>query len=182
MGRKKRKQIAQVADAMVDLNVMPFIDIFSLLCTFLLFSAVFVSIGVVEVQIPFLSNAAPPKEQKKAEDNRDLEVKVEISKKEIKLTSSFSRPPVDMSTTGYDFTESGLAKLHSKLVSLKDANPESDKITVFIDDDVIYDEIIGALDQIQLRYPDGSGKVTSQNNEGKNVYLFQKIVFGSVLL
>ena len=37
------------------------IDIFSLLCTFLLFSAVYVSIGIQTVQVPFFTNAASDK-------------------------------------------------------------------------------------------------------------------------
>ena len=54
---------------------MPFVDIFSLLTTFLLFSAVFVKIGILEVQVPFLSNAAPPPDEK---PSRSISVNVDM--------------------------------------------------------------------------------------------------------
>ena len=55
--RKRRKQKAGfVEGAPVELNVMPFIDVFSLLTTFLLFSAAFITIGILEVQIHYFRN------------------------------------------------------------------------------------------------------------------------------
>ncbi|MDD9951123.1 MAG: biopolymer transporter ExbD [Zetaproteobacteria bacterium] len=179
---KKRKSLDPVKDAMVELNVMPFIDIFSLLCTFLLFSAVFVSIGVMEVQVPFLSNAAPPKAEEKKKSTRNLEIKIEVSKKDVKLTSSFTEEPVNENTQAYGLDSSGLTEMHKQLVSLKLDHPDSDSVTLFIDDEVVYDEIVDVLDQIKLRYPSDSPNVSSQNNEGKDVFLYQKVIFGSVLL
>lgn len=49
--KKKRKQLESQS---AQLNIMPFIDIFSMLNTFLLISASFVSIGILKVQVPFL--------------------------------------------------------------------------------------------------------------------------------
>ena len=50
--RKKRKKAAYNE---IVLNIMPFIDVFSMLNTFLLYSAVFLAVGIIEVQIPYLS-------------------------------------------------------------------------------------------------------------------------------
>ena len=75
MSRKKKKRSIPYKD--VELNIMPFIDIFSMLNTFLLFSAVFLSVGVLEVQIPFLSNQPPPDDPK---DSRLFQVNVDVSK------------------------------------------------------------------------------------------------------
>ena len=59
-----------------ELNIVPFIDVFSMLNTFLLMTAVFTAIGIIEVQIPFLTSAPPPKE----ELTRSLDVKVDMEK------------------------------------------------------------------------------------------------------
>ena len=91
MSRKRKNKIYDGGDS-VELNIMPFIDIFSLLCTFLLFSAVFVAVGIHVVQVPFLSNAA----SEKGEDNkRIMKVKVDVSVNRIDLTTSWSEAPVD---------------------------------------------------------------------------------------
>ena len=74
-GHRKKKRMGADGGGSIELNVMPFIDVFSLLTTFLLFSAVFVQIGILEVQVPFLSNSNPPDNSK---PSRDLSIKLDV--------------------------------------------------------------------------------------------------------
>ena len=81
--KKKKASMGIAPPGAVELNVMPFIDIFSLLCTFLLMSAVFLSIGILEVQVPFLTNAAMSEAKKKEKLKERLQLLKE--KLQIKL-------------------------------------------------------------------------------------------------
>lgn len=89
MKRKSRRQSEDFKD--IELNIMPFIDIFSLLNTFLLFSAVFLSVGVIEVQVPFLTNAAPDTKQ---ENTRERKINIDVQRDKLILTESWTMPPV----------------------------------------------------------------------------------------
>ena len=64
MGRRKKKHKGggEVDTGAPELNIMPFIDIFSMLNTFLLLS-VALWVRIIEVQIPFLSNSPDVKEK-----------------------------------------------------------------------------------------------------------------------
>ena len=79
-GKKKKKKLGYRD---ISLNIMPFIDVFSLLNTFLLMSAVFLSVGIIEVQIPFLTSAPPDKKQ----DDKSCSVKIDMSKETFEVTA-----------------------------------------------------------------------------------------------
>ena len=173
---KKKNKSAQVAsEPDVELNVMPFIDIFSLLCTFLLFTAAFLAIGVIEVQVPFLSNAAPPENQK---PKREITINLEIEENKLILQTSYTEAPRNERSESFPNTKQGMENLHVKLWDIKSQNTNSEKITVFIDDTIRYDNIVSVLDQVTLRNP--SNKNNNQTNSTNS--LFPKVVFGSVLL
>lgn len=163
----------------VDLNVMPFIDIFSLLCTFLLFTAVFVSIGILEVQIPFLTNAAPPQD---LESKRLLDVKIDVEMERVELTTSFTKPPIDENRQQFSRDENGLGEMHSKLIELRDEYEETDKVTLFVDDEILYEDLVKVLDQIKLRFPGDPGFSPQESGQGIETSLYPKVVMGSVVL
>ena len=170
MSRIGKNKIHQAAMG-VELNIMPFIDIFSLLCTFLLFSAVFVAIGIHVVQVPFFSNAAPSKSDK--EEEKILSVKVEINSSSVDLVTSIPGSAEEKKT--FMRNQSGVADLHKELVQVRMANEKTDKVTLYIDEGINFSEIVEVMDAISLR---------EQNDPvvGSGGMLFPKIVFGSVIL
>lgn len=172
MSRFGKKKVFETA-ASVELNIMPFIDVFSLLCTFLLFSAVFLSVGVHFVQIPFISNAAPSKE----EVQRQLNISIDVSRENIELATSWSAPPLEQKSEQFPNSESGIRDLHKSLLNLKDQHPKADKVELFLDDDITYEKIVALLDQIKLRLPEDSRTTVADQD-----VLFPKVVFGSVML
>lgn len=157
---------------------MPFIDIFSLLCTFLLFSAVFISIGIHTVQVPFLSNANDSS-AKDTEVKREMDLSLEISSDVIQLFTVWSRKPINKESYEFDMTDEGIAELHDTLVDIKRENNAGEKIKVFVDDDVSYESITQVLDSIVSLESDDNNLV--KNNE-KISKLFPKIILSSVLL
>ena len=179
--RKKKKSYEE--SPLVELNVMPFIDIFSLLCTFLLFSAVFVSMGIHTVQVPFFTNAA--KEEDDNKPKRVLELKVEVEEKTLHLITSWSEEPVDSNKKTFTHDRDGIRDLHQELVSLKVAHTKADKVTVMVDEKVLYDQLSKVLDSITLLSADDPQITTGENEEEdshKNIYLFPKVILGNVIL
>jgi biopolymer transport protein ExbD len=177
MGRFEKKKIVE-GNATVELNIMPFIDVFSLLCTFLLFSAVFISVGIHVVQVPFLSNAAPTKDDSK----RTLKIKVDASLDHLALESSFTKAPLDEQKQTFAHDPDGIKKMHQSLIALRLANPDADKVDLFMDDALSFNQLIKLLDVIKVRdehdppLPSNLGMGLSSED------LFPKVVLGSVIL
>jgi biopolymer transport protein ExbD len=182
-GHRKKKRGGVADGGSIDLNVMPFIDVFSLLTTFLLFSAVFVQIGIHEVQVPFLSNSNPPDMSK---PSRDFSVSLDLRKDYVEVQTSYSQPPINETKDRFDLDEKGLAKMHDKLVQLRIANPKNDKLKLFSDDDVTYEVLTKVLDASKFLNESDPKEITQpKSKDGKprrQMMLYPKIIMGSVLL
>lgn len=182
MASRKRKYKKASSDT-PELNVMPFIDIFSMLNTFLLVSASFIGLGILEVQVPFVSSAPSPSDDK---PTRTLSVKVEVETDQITLKTSWSEAPEDPKSKDYPLNPEGIEKLHQDLIELKTQEPKSDKVTLMTDDDVKYDQMILVLDAIKTLKetdPDLPQEADTPNTSSKlGRFLYQKVVLGSVIL
>lgn len=183
MSRRKKRRSLPYDD--VELNIMPFIDIFSMLNTFLLFSAVFLSVGILEVQIPFLSNATPEKK----EDTRIYVVNVSAEKDKIQVDGRFSAPPENLNRKEFPNTPDGRKQMHQHLVDLRKANPDTDKATIFAEDDVLWDSLSQIVDAVMLRA--SNDPVFPLPKDAKNIeraqadaktFVYPKVVMGSVML
>lgn len=184
MSRKKKKP--QIGYKDVELNIMPFIDIFSMLNTFLLFTAVFLSVGVVEVQIPFLSNTPPPDDPK---DSRIFQVNVDVTKQQVEIQTSYTRPPDEAQKFPFPNNAEGLKLMHQKLAEIRKQNASTDKATVYSDDDVSWESLSAVLDGVMLRldgdpiFPPAKDAKSKEKAENEaKVFLYPKIVMGSVML
>ena len=165
---------------------MPFIDIFSMLNTFLLFTAVFLSVGVLEVQIPFLSNSPPPDDPK---DSRVFQLSVDVTKDQVEVQTSYTRPPEQLQKFPFPNNPAGRKLLHQKLSDVRKKNADTDKATVYSDDDVNWESLSAVLDSVMLRIE--SDPVFPPVKDAKNkdraeldakTFLYPKIVMGSVML
>lgn len=175
-GRKKKKS-KKYKD--ISLNIMPFIDVFSLLNTFLLMSAVFLSVGILEVQIPFLTSAPP----EKVPDAKSCDLKVDMEKTQIEATASNCGV---QSPKKFTADKTGIADLHQHLVAVRRSNPEIDKLQFFTEDDVLWKDIAEVLDAIKLRKPADpvfAPKTASEIEKAVAAeFLFPKVVMASVML
>lgn len=183
MSRRKKRKPGEYKD--IELNIMPFIDIFSMLNTFLLFSAVFLSVGILEVQIPFLSNA-PPEDQK---DTRAFQVSVDVSKENVEIQTSFTKAPEQLQKFPFKNTKEGLKTFHQKLADVRKQNSTIDKATVYSDDEVSWESLSLVLDAMILRVegdpifaPVKDAKNLAKAELDAKTFLYQKIVMGSVML
>lgn len=176
--KKKKKRGAGYKD--IQLNIMPFIDVFSLLNTFLLMSAVFLSVGMIEVQIPFLTSAPPDKK----DEDKSCDPKVDMEKEKIEATAA-NCDGVDPKKE-FQVSDAGIAELHKYLVAVRRGNQETDKIQFYTDDEVIWKDMAKVLDAIKLRM---TGDPVFTKKEGSEVekalaaeFLFPKVVMASVML
>lgn len=192
MSRKRKRHTVGYTD--IDLNIMPFIDIFSMLNTFLLFTAVFLSVGILEVQIPFLSSSPPPDDPKEA---REFKVSVDVTKEQVEVQTSFSMPPEQLQKYPFPNNQDGLKKMHDKLVQIRRDQPDTDKATVYSDDDVLWDALSQVLDSVMIRIETdpvlppakdalkGKEKDPTAREKAESaakVYVYGKVVMGSVML
>jgi biopolymer transport protein ExbD len=182
-GKKhKRRGSSSVGPESPELNIMPFIDIFSMLNTFLLVSAAFVGLGILEVQIPFLSNSSEIKEP----PSRSFNIRVDVADAEIKVTSEWTEQPFEKSVKTFKVDEADIELFHQEMIALRTKVPDNDKVTVFSDDSVKYEILIKAIDAIksmrEKEPPLALPNADELKRTGRDRYLFEKVVIGSVIL
>jgi biopolymer transport protein ExbD len=176
--RKKKKHELVYEDA--ELNIMPFIDVFSVLNTFLLFSAVFIALGSIKVQVPFFTNKQDPTPPKRA-----LEVSVDTEREKIMLTTRFNQAPINETNTPFAANDAGISALHEALVRVRTQNPETDLVTLYTQDDVQYEMVIKVIDAIKMRTEKDPVFVPADADEKEQAnknFVFPKVVMGSVVL
>ena len=162
---------------------MPFVDVFSLLTTFLLMAAVFVAIGIIEVQIPFLTSEKPD-----STPQRVLDLKVDMEKDKVTVVTSYTLPPTNEVKKEYKLNPADLEEMHLYLVGVKRKNLEVDRVSFFTDIDVKWGDMAKVLDVIKLRkYNDPIFVPKGKENDALAVaeataYLYPKVVFSSVML
>jgi biopolymer transport protein TolR len=179
--KKNKKNTAAISTDSAELNIMPFIDVFSVLNTFLLMSAVFMSVGIIKVQVPYFTSKSEPQKPK-----RSLAVNVDVEKDKLTLDAQYSMPPVNPIKEVFAMNETGYAGLHKKLVELRTTEPTTDLVTVFSDDEVLYEDLAKILDAIKHRlkgdpvFP-GTGE-EEEGKDGNKSFVYPKVVMGSVVL
>lgn len=188
MANKKRK-IRKPSGESAELNIMPFIDIFSMLNTFLLVSASFIGLGILEVQVPFLSNSPDVKEA----PDRSFEIRVDIEEDKIILTSQWTSEPIEKSVENYSLEKADIERFHRDMINLRTSQPETDKVTVYADDPVKYESVVAVIDAIKtlneedppLNLPipqDAKEELTRVSSKESERTLYRKVVMGSVIL
>lgn len=183
----KKKKIRRPAGDSAELNIMPFIDIFSMLNTFLLVSASFIGLGILEVQVPFLSNSPDVKEA----PERSFEIRVDVEVDKVILTTQFTSEPIQKRVEEYTLEDADIERFHRDMIQLRNDQPDSDKVTVYADDPVKYESVIAVIDAIKtlkegdppLTLPIRQSESESQVADGVgDRTLYQKVVMGSVIL
>ncbi len=159
---------------------MPFIDIFSILNTFLLVSAAFINLGLIEVQLPFLTNAPPPKDK----PERSLDIHVAVERDKVFLETRWTAAPIDEKKIEYKMIDAELSKLHADLVELRTKNPDSDKVNVRAEDDVKYQTLVKVLDRIMVRKQNDPVFQEADKSGAKHDsdFVYRKVVMAGVIL
>jgi biopolymer transport protein ExbD len=133
MRRKHRHPMRQATE----LNLVPMIDIFTVLVTFLLMTAVFSRITIVELDLPSSASAsvAPPQ----------FRLEVIVRKEGFELTNGTSLiATIPMVNGAYD-----LKKLGELVLALKRDYPNANDASVLLQPEIEYDHLIQVMDVVR---------------------------------
>ena len=123
------------------LLLVPMIDIFTVLVTFLLMTAVFARITILDLDLPSSASGNPAKPE--------FRLEVIVRKEGLELTNGTDRIAVVPNIDGaYD-----LKTLTDLAVSLKRDYPEVDNASVLLEPDVEYDSLVQVMDAIRTVDP-----------------------------
>jgi len=160
--RRRRKTEPLETDIMELLNLTPMMDVFTVLVVFLLITAVFTSITIMDLSVPTSAGASVS-----SKPNFAIEVIVRKSGLEIANGRSVEAaiPKID---DKYD-----LKKLSEMLLRLKAQYPDKEDATVLMEPKVEYDNLIQVMDTVRGAHTQAEGGAGVEN-----IALFPKISIG----
>lgn len=144
-----------------EMNLVPMIDIFTVLVTFLLMTAVFYRTVVLELNLPVSQAESTPQAPQ-----LNLEIMVRKTKLQVADRGSGLLTEFHNGAAGYE-----LAKLSEYLQRVKERYPEKLDATILLEADVPYDILVQVMDTV---------RVVEQEQEGRTVQaeLFPEISIG----
>jgi biopolymer transport protein ExbD len=159
---KRRKAEAFDTDIMHVLNLTPMMDILTVLVVFLLITAVFTSITIMELSVP--TNAGISAANK---PNFAIEVIVRKAGLEI-ANGSAVEAAIPKKDNKYD-----IELLSKMLLRLKAQYPEKEDVTILLEPKIEYDYLIQIMDAVR-----GANVRAEGSNEISKVVLFPTISIG----
>jgi biopolymer transport protein ExbD len=145
-----------------ELLLVPMIDIFTVLVTFLLMTAVFSRITIVQLDLPSAA-AGPPSDPV-------FRLEVIVRKEGFELTNGTQSIATIPKVNG----EYDLKSLSDLALALKREHPETEAASVLMEPDVRYDYLIQAMDAIR----NTEVPAASADAQPVRVALFNKIAVG----
>jgi biopolymer transport protein ExbD len=122
-----------------NINLVPYIDLLMTLLTFLVMTAVWTQLAVLEVQN---SSGGPQDEQDKPDEEPPPNIFVILTETDIKVQEEGQEmKPFNKMADGYDWDG-----INGELKNLKDARPERVQVTVKPEDSVPFDAIAKVID------------------------------------
>jgi biopolymer transport protein ExbD len=122
-----------------DINIVPMLDIFTILLFFLIFTAVFSKTHIVELNLPARSS-----QELKLPDGLQLEVVVRKNEVIVQDRNTGPLRPIPNVEGRYDF-----AGLNAFLAQVKAQAPTLRNATVLLEADVSYDTIVATMDAVR---------------------------------
>jgi biopolymer transport protein ExbD len=151
------------------LDITPFLNLMVALVPFLLVTAVFSRVAILELNLP---NA-----EVQASNENKLVIEIIIREDELELSDGnkvLSR--YKKSSSGYD-----LAGLAETLVSIKEKNPHKTDATILLERKIRYDHLVAVMDVVRAKQPDDSSEyqgVKDDDTQAKGIILFPDISIG----
>jgi biopolymer transport protein ExbD len=139
MALRRRKKPEQLeTDIMELLNLTPMMDVFTVLVVFLLITAVFTSITVMDLSVPTSAGGA-------ASNKPNFAIEVIVRRSGLEIANGRSvEAAIPKKDDKYD-----LGKLSELLLALKAKYPEKEDATVLMEPKVEYDHLVQVMDTIR---------------------------------
>lgn len=125
----------------VDLNLVPFIDLMSMLITFLLISAVWTQVSMIQLGASFASPKDPNQSEYKPPLLEDLVLRLDVVANGYVLKFGSETKPIPKQNGEYDTT-----MLVNELNRIKKMYPDKPGVKISISDEITYEHVVGAMD------------------------------------
>ena len=136
--RKWRKKESLETDIMELLNLTPMMDVFTVLVVFLLITAVFTSITIMDLSVPTGAGGS-------AANKPNFAIEVIVRKSGLEIANGRSvEAAIPKKDDKYD-----LKKLSELLLALKAKYPEKEDATVLMEPKVEYDHLVQVMDAVR---------------------------------
>ena len=166
-----RSRVRRAAHDAPELNITAFLNLMVILVPFLLITAVFSHMTILELNLPPKSNKPPPDQQKK-DEKKESNFELIMRENEIVLNDTIKGPmrtytPKTPGGEDFDF-----AAIQSDIVVIKASHPQKKNFSILSDPKVPYDMLIQAMDTVRV--------LVKEDDEGNTVQeeLFPKIAIG----
>jgi biopolymer transport protein ExbD len=159
------------------LNLVPIMDSIFIFIFFLLMSSTFLKIYEINSDVPIISDAEPPKDQK---DPLALSMKIDTN--EITVSKGVPSRPFQTFKRGVD----GLfnyEEIHTFLLQLKKQHSEENTIIFEPVGELTYEELVRIMDEVRMikRTDEAIFKMGKDGVEEKVQELFNKIIFSNLM-
>ena len=136
--RRRKKTEAFETDIMELLNLTPMMDVFTVLVVFLLITAVFTSITIMDLSVPTSAGGA-------AAIKPNFAIEVIVRKGGLEIANGRAvEAAIPMKDGKYD-----LQKLSGLLLALKEKYPEKEDATVLMEPKIQYDYLVQVMDAVR---------------------------------
>lgn len=124
-----------------ELNLVPFIDLMSVLITFLLISAVWTQVSMIQLGASFASPKNPSEKEIKPPPHEDLVLRLDIKSNGYVLFVGKDVRPIPFVGGKYDNVS-----LLADLAKVKQMYPDKAGVKMAISDEILYDVVVAAMD------------------------------------
>jgi len=127
-----------------DLQMTPIMNVFLILVPFLLLTASFIKLAVLEMSLPSLSQSSSSSVMQASEEKKPLVLNMlAVRQNGFELKSpTFTFPFIEKKGLQYDFEQ-----LQTSLRQIKDKFPDSEDMVIQPEDVIKYDDVIKVMDR-----------------------------------
>ena len=125
----------------IELNLVPFIDLMSVLITFLLISAVWVQINMIQMGTSFYAQKDQTEPPPEPPPHADVVLKIDVKQEGYVLT--FGKMIISMPNSGTEFDD---ARLTAELQKAKQQYPDKQDAVLAVADELPYERMIYSMD------------------------------------
>lgn len=122
-------------------NLVPFIDLMSVLITFLLITAVWTQVSMMQIGSSLYGKKTEGQPPPKIEEEADLVLKLEIRASGYLLT--VGKQPINIPLIAGEFDENGLL---ARLTKIKSEHPNKKDAIIMMADELPYERLIHGMD------------------------------------
>jgi biopolymer transport protein ExbD len=141
--------MAQIQDnakgrtANTELNLIPFIDVMSVLVTFLLITAVWSQVSMIQIGSSIYGKKTENQEQATPPPLADIPLRLDVKDFGFRLVIGTDKLNIPKANAGYD-----VDSLLLKLKAVKDKYPTKTDAVITVDDDLAYENLILGMDTL----------------------------------